>query len=63
MVPRHAARIHLLMKNDYSFKLVTVIVLGGVLVAFFSPSHATPRVDAASPEVAHNVTLTAAHTE
>lgn len=51
------------MKNDYSFKLVTVIVYAGVIVAFFSPSHAVPRVDAATPEVAQSVVVTAAHTE
>ena len=47
------------MKNDYSFKLVTVIVFAGVIVAFFSPNHATTQAEGAAPEV----TTTAAHTE
>ena len=47
------------MKNDYSFKLVTVIVFAGVIVAFFSPNHATPHAEGVAPEV----TTTAAHTE
>lgn len=37
---RLPARIHTIMKNDISFKLVTAIVFAGVLVAFFGPSHA-----------------------
>ncbi|MGH7945454.1 MAG: hypothetical protein ACREH8_14470 [Opitutaceae bacterium] len=47
------------MKNDYSFKLVTVIVFAGVIVAFFSPSHPLPGADSAAPEAASS----AAHTE
>lgn len=31
------------MKQDFSFKLVVAIVLAGVVIAFASPSHATPK--------------------
>ena len=47
------------MKNDYSFKLVTVIVFAGVIVAFFSPNHAKPHADGVATEL---VTATG-HTE
>ena len=47
------------MKNDYSFKLVTVIVFAGVIVAFFSPTHPLPSADGVTTEVAHS----APHTE
>jgi hypothetical protein len=47
------------MKTDYSFKLVTVIVFAGVIVAFFSPNHAAPHAEGATAEVAS----AAAHTE
>lgn len=51
------------MKNDYSFKLVTVIVFAGVIVAFFSPSHASSRTDGSTAEVTHSTSLSASHTE
>ena len=47
------------MKNDYSFKLVTVIVFAGVIVAFFSPTHPLPTAGAVPTEVVH----AAPHTE
>jgi hypothetical protein len=48
------------MKNDYSFKLVAAIVFAGVVVAFFSPIHASRPVEtAATPEVVQ----TSSHTE
>jgi hypothetical protein len=47
------------MKNDYSFKLVTIIVFAGVIVAFFSPNHALSHAEGGAAEV----TATAAHTE
>lgn len=47
------------MKNDYSFKLVTLIVFAGVIVAFFSPNHAVSHTDVGAPEAAP----TTSHTE
>jgi hypothetical protein len=47
------------MKNDYSFKLVTLIVFAGVIVAFFSPNHAVSHTDVSAPEAAQ----TTSHTE
>ncbi len=48
------------MKNDYSFKLVAVIILAGVIVAFASPGQTakagptsvTPAT-AAAPAITH----------
>jgi hypothetical protein len=40
------------MKNDYSFKLVTLIVFAGVIVAFFSPNHAVSHAAPSAPELA-----------
>jgi hypothetical protein len=51
------------MKNDYSFKLVTVIVFAGVIVAFFSPSHASPSAVGATTEVTHAASVPVNHTE
>jgi hypothetical protein len=48
------------MKNDLSFKLVTLIVFAGVLVAFFSPAHPLPNAEGSAPEIAHTM---AAQTE
>jgi hypothetical protein len=49
----------LLMKNDYSFKLVAAILFVGVIVALVSPSHALPRADGTPVETAP----AAVHTE
>lgn len=43
------------MKNDYSFKLVTLIVFAGVIVAFFSPNHAVSHTDGRAPEAAQTM--------
>lgn len=46
-----------LMKNDYSFKLVAAIVFAGVVIALISPSRALPRTDGAT-EASHVVSHT-----
>lgn len=43
------------MKNDYSFKLVAMIVLAGVIVAFVSPSQARHTPASAPAEAAPTV--------
>ena len=41
------------MKTDYSFKLVTLIVFAGVLIAFFSPNHQASHGEGNTVEIAH----------
>ena len=51
------------MKNDYSFKLVTAIVFAGVIIAFFSPSHALSNAEVGASDKTHVTSPSANHTE